>query len=79
VGNVYAANQEVNTAKSPQTVVDVAANRVLNISSVQDSKSVQMKFSPSGGNIQIADINQNNSKSNTKLLNRDIKDTEGHG
>jgi hypothetical protein len=49
---MYAANQEVNTAKSPQTVVDVAANRVLNISSVQDSKSVQMKFSPSGGNIQ---------------------------
>ncbi|VVM22946.1 hypothetical protein BSPWISOXPB_27 [uncultured Gammaproteobacteria bacterium] len=65
VGNVYAANQEVNTAKSLQTFVNATANRVLNISSVQDSKSVQMKSSPSSGNIQIADIDQNNSKSNS--------------
>jgi hypothetical protein len=42
VGNVYAVNQEVNTAKSLQTFVDVATNGVLNISSVQDSKSVQI-------------------------------------
>jgi hypothetical protein len=41
VGNVHAANQEVNTEKSPQTFVNATANRVLNISSVQDSKSVQ--------------------------------------
>jgi hypothetical protein len=27
VGNVYAANQEVNTVKSPQTFVDVTPNR----------------------------------------------------
>jgi hypothetical protein len=40
VGNVYAANQEVNTAKSLQTFVNATANRVLNISSVQDSKDV---------------------------------------
>ncbi|VVM26003.1 hypothetical protein BSPWISOXPB_5451 [uncultured Gammaproteobacteria bacterium] len=41
VGNAYAVNQEVNTAN-----VNVATNGVLNISSVQDSKSVQMKSSP---------------------------------
>jgi uncharacterized protein YfiM (DUF2279 family) len=35
VGNAYAVNQEVNTAKSLQTFVDVATNGVLNISSVQ--------------------------------------------
>ncbi|VVM19090.1 hypothetical protein BSPWISOXPB_11138 [uncultured Gammaproteobacteria bacterium] len=45
MGNAYAVNQEVNTAKSLQTFVDVATNGVLNISSVQDSKSVQMKSS----------------------------------
>ncbi|WP_139661253.1 hemagglutinin repeat-containing protein, partial [bacterium endosymbiont of Bathymodiolus sp. 5 South] len=48
VGNVYAVNQEVNTAKSLQTFVNVATNGVLNISSVQDSKSVQMKSSAKG-------------------------------
>ncbi|VVM18235.1 hypothetical protein BSPWISOXPB_564 [uncultured Gammaproteobacteria bacterium] len=41
MGNAYAVNQEVNTAN-----VNVATNGVLNISSVQDSKSVQMKSSP---------------------------------
>ncbi|SSC08811.1 hypothetical protein BTURTLESOX_1408 [bacterium endosymbiont of Bathymodiolus sp. 5 South] len=37
-----------------------------------------MKSSPSSGNIQIVDIDQSKSKSksSTKLLNRDIKDTE---
>ncbi|SHN93806.1 hemagglutinin repeat-containing protein, partial [bacterium endosymbiont of Bathymodiolus sp. 5 South] len=43
VGNAYAVNQEVNTAN-----VNVATNGVLNISSVQDSKSVQMKSSAKG-------------------------------
>ncbi|VVM18240.1 hypothetical protein BSPWISOXPB_569, partial [uncultured Gammaproteobacteria bacterium] len=38
VGNVYAANQEVNTVKSPQNFVDITANEVLNISSVQGFK-----------------------------------------
>jgi hypothetical protein len=48
VGNVYAANQEVNTAKPPQTFVDVTPNRVLNISSIQDPKFVQTKSSSKG-------------------------------
>ncbi|VVM23173.1 hypothetical protein BSPWISOXPB_11125 [uncultured Gammaproteobacteria bacterium] len=40
--------KKFNTAKSLQTFVDVATNGVLNISSVQDSKSVQMKSSAKG-------------------------------
>ncbi|VVM18149.1 hypothetical protein BSPWISOXPB_3716 [uncultured Gammaproteobacteria bacterium] len=43
MGNAYAVNQEVNTAN-----VNVATNGFLNISSVQDSKSVQMKSSAKG-------------------------------
>jgi hypothetical protein len=31
VGNVYAANQEVNTVKSPQNFVDITANEVLSL------------------------------------------------
>jgi uncharacterized protein with NRDE domain len=45
VGNAYAANQEVNTVKSPQTFVDVTPNRVLNISFIQDPKFAQTKSS----------------------------------
>ncbi|WP_139699605.1 hypothetical protein, partial [bacterium endosymbiont of Bathymodiolus sp. 5 South] len=48
VGNVYAANQEVNTVKSPQNFVDITANEVLNISSVQGFKFVQTKYSSKG-------------------------------
>ncbi|VVH55834.1 hypothetical protein BSPCLSOX_595 [uncultured Gammaproteobacteria bacterium] len=53
VGNAYAVNQEVNTAKSLQTFVNVATNGVLNISSVQDSKSVQMKSSAKGFSLAV--------------------------
>ncbi|VVM20001.1 hypothetical protein BSPWISOXPB_7377 [uncultured Gammaproteobacteria bacterium] len=45
---MYAANQEVNTVKSPQNFVDITANEVLNISSVQGFKFVQTKSSSKG-------------------------------
>jgi hypothetical protein len=53
VGNAYAANQEVNTAKPPQTFVDVTPNRVLNISSIQDRKFVQTKSLFNKANVSL--------------------------
>ncbi|WP_202776299.1 hypothetical protein, partial [Bathymodiolus azoricus thioautotrophic gill symbiont] len=51
-------------------------NASINYTNNKHNAKTKVLATLGSGNIQIADINQSNSKSSTKLLNRDIKDTE---
>ncbi|VVM20737.1 hypothetical protein BSPWISOXPB_945 [uncultured Gammaproteobacteria bacterium] len=74
IGLNAGGNANTNSAKLNRVSLDYTNNK-------HNSKT-KVLATLGSGNIQIADIDQNNSKSNsksksnTKLLNRDIKDTE---
>ena len=66
-----------NTNKTNKTQNSTSINNAsINYTNNKHNAKTKVLATLGNGNIQIADINQSNSKSSTKLLNRDIKDTE---
>ena len=66
-----------NTNNTEKTQNSTSINNAsINYTNNKHNAKTKVLATLGNGNIQIADINQSNSKSSTKLLNRDIKDTE---